>query len=114
MRDVRFDLGTLTAKIGLEVTCTSQVADRMGISKKIVRRMARTGLSAWEADEAAIKLGYTPEEVWADWYRRVDLGSELAQLDRAQLRRLAAAQGIEVKRCATIATIVCQLQEVGA
>jgi len=43
-------------------------------------RIAAAGLTDWQADRAAVRLGHMPHDVWPDW---IDAG--LTELDRDYL-----------------------------
>jgi len=45
-------------------------AEVLGITKSTIQRWRnpKTMISAYEADEYAIKLGVHPSEIWTDWF----------------------------------------------
>jgi hypothetical protein len=44
------------------------VAAACGVTVRVVRRWAASGLSVVEADRAAVALGQHPGDVWAEWW----------------------------------------------
>ena len=64
-----FDLAALERALGS--TTTRETAARLQIAEPTVRRLAASGLTAFQADDFAIKAaGRHPVGVWEDWYRR--------------------------------------------
>lgn len=51
----------------LQPTTVTALADRFGVHPRQVYRWRQTGLSAYRADELAIRGGLHPAEVWAGW-----------------------------------------------
>lgn len=62
-----FALTPLMDAIGTENL--THLSDRLALSKKVLRRMRRTGLDPWEADRLAVRAGCLPMEVWGElWW----------------------------------------------
>jgi len=56
-------------KLGAEESHSS-VAEKLGTERTTVYhwRWYNTQLSPWAADKYAVKLGFHPSEIWADWF----------------------------------------------
>ena len=64
--DIRFPLSDLEARLG---HCATQViAARLGVSTRTVWRWRASGLTADQADRAAIAAGWHPVSIWDTWW----------------------------------------------
>lgn len=44
-----------------------ELADRLGVERRTVLRYGANGLSLYQADELAVRMGYHPSELWPEW-----------------------------------------------
>ena len=51
-------------------TSAKLIAEVFGVTRSTVQRWRtpNCGLSIWQADKYAIKLGLHPQQIWTDWY----------------------------------------------
>ncbi len=51
-------------------TSAKLIAEVLGVSRITISqwRNKNRGLSIWQADKYAIKLGMHPQQIWTDWY----------------------------------------------
>lgn len=47
---------------------TAEVAEVLGVSRRQVCRWAAHGLTPYEADRLAVKVGAHPAQVWPEWF----------------------------------------------
>lgn len=48
----------------------SELARHLHIHHSRINKALRTGITIHTADKWAIRLGYHPTEIWADWYQK--------------------------------------------
>ena len=63
-------MGPLVELVG---SC-GELALRTGLTRRGWDRRRLAGLSARQADEAAVRLGLHPCEIWADWFDGAEVG----------------------------------------
>lgn len=71
---------------------TFELARRIGKSRKTVQRMKNRGLDVWEADRAAVAMGFHPAEVWgwSTWMATLEDGMEPEVVDAPEVVEAAA------------------------
>lgn len=67
--EVRYPLEPLAARSGLP---RHQLAIRINASNLSMHRYERDGLTIWQADRFAVRLGFHPANVWPDWWHPTD------------------------------------------
>lgn len=80
-----YPVGPLCAAASRDVTA-SALMDLVGLNGPDARRAIETGLTEWQADRAACRLGLHPVEVWPMW-TVLPLVDALIERDRARLER---------------------------
>lgn len=80
----RFDLQPLAALLG--ATCDSEIAHATDTCRRTVQRWKHDGMSADQADRAAIRAGYHPANIWPDWYSPSPTPEDAPELLEVRIR----------------------------
>ena len=68
----RFSLTDLEILIG--ATSDRDIAQATDSTRRTVQRWRHQGLSARQADRAAVRAGFHPANIWPHWYRATTTG----------------------------------------
>lgn len=61
---------------GRRTESTAALAEALGISRTMAKRLNRDGLNERQADKYAIALGHHPSHIWPDWWDVDELSLE--------------------------------------